>query len=370
MNQNLQKKYSELAFMQAQYAISVTDLEGSVLAVNKAYVKLYSLNHESDIIGKKQSVIKSSGVPRETYVDMWKTIKKGEIWRGDLINQAVTGEKIPVNLSIHPIFENGKQVAYMSFTIDRTQMVELEHQLLHSNKLAVLGTLGASLAHELNNPLTSLSLEAENLDELLDEREFNKIEGKKSVKTILKGVGRMKRVLNHLLLFVHKDDSQRKEIFSAKEMIEDSLLFLSRQLQNRGIDVILNLKMDLTIHGVRTDVESVIHNIISNAKHAFEENKVQRAALVLTAKQLDEDWIEVKILDNAGGIPEDVVGRIFEPFFTTKKEGQGTGLGLSISRKIIRETGGEISCKTWDGFTEFRILLPLSKQNKQSLFLD
>jgi PAS domain-containing protein len=77
MIETLQKKYSELAFMQAQYAISVTDLEGNVLAVNKAYIKLYCINHESDIIGKKQSMIKSSGVPKETYVEMWKTIKDG-----------------------------------------------------------------------------------------------------------------------------------------------------------------------------------------------------------------------------------------------------------------------------------------------------
>jgi hypothetical protein len=78
-------------------------------------------------------------VPNETYIGMWDTIKKGKIWRGDLINKAITCEKIPVNVSIHPIIENGHQIAYMSFTIDSSQLVELEHQLLHSNKLAVLG---------------------------------------------------------------------------------------------------------------------------------------------------------------------------------------------------------------------------------------
>jgi two-component system NtrC family sensor kinase len=361
--------YAQFAFMQAEYAINVTDLAGHLLAVNDAYLKLYGFDSIDQVLGRNQRVIRSSRTPAEKYREMWEMIAQDKIWRGELFNRRTTGEDIPVHLSIYPIFEDGRKIGYMGFTFDRTQQVQLERQLLHSNRLAVLGEIGAGLAHELNNPLTSLSLEAENLLELVESNLNDQAAAQKSLKGILNGVDRMKRVIEHLLMYVRKEVKPAEHV-ELSEVLQDCLLFLERQFRSRNIQLLIDLPKGLWVRANRTDLESVFHNLLTNARDAFDQVVTEKTIRIHTQK-CDDGWADLWVSDNAGGIPEEILPVIFEPFFTTKSDGNGTGLGLSISRKIILETGGEISCQSSDGHTHFRILLPLSSDpGPSALFLD
>lgn len=350
------------AFTQADYAINITDKQGVLIKVNQAYLDLYKFVSEADVVGKTQKVIRSPHTPVGIYKDMWSTILSGSTWRGNLNNIAQDGSEVFVHLTISPVRENGEIVGYMGFSLDRAQQVLLEKELFHANKLVVLATMGAGLAHELNNPLASILLDAEYLRDAFADPDapLDRQMAKSAAISVISGVERMKKVLEHLLMYSRKEGGvggQKYSTLTLTQLIEDSFLFLERQLRSRGIAIQLDLENNVFLHGNRTQLESVVHNLLSNSRDAFEGRKGEKV-IRIRAWRNEEGRLEIEYRDNAGGIPHAMLEKVFEPFFTTKKEMEGTGLGLAISRKIIVEHGGSISCKSGDGETVFHILLP------------
>lgn len=348
------------AFTQADYAINITDRNGVLIKVNQAYLDLYKFGSESEVIGKTQKVIRSPHTPVTIYKDMWSTILSGVTWRGNLNNIARDGSEVFVHLTISPVREQGQIVGYMGFSLDRAQQVLLEKELFHANKLVVLATMGAGLAHELNNPLASILLDAEYLRDVFAApgQAIDWPMATSATLSVLNGVERMKKVLEHLLMYSRKEGGgQTYSTLTLAQLIEDSFLFLERQLRSRGIGIHLDLQSEVFLQGNRTQLESVVHNLLTNSRDAFEGKKGDKRIDIL-ARQNPEGLVEIDYRDNAGGIPDSLLDKVFEPFFTTKKEFEGTGLGLAISRKIIVEHGGTISCQSANGETVFRILLP------------
>jgi len=352
--------YLENAFNLATYAINITDLKGTILHVNQAYINLYKYNKPEDLIGQTPRVIKSPKTPRSVHEDIWKTIIKDEIWEGDITNADSEGKDVYVHITITPIKIKGKKIGYMGFTIDRGQQVTLEKQLLHANKLVILGTIGAGLAHELNNPMTSISLDAEFILETVTGNidEAKKKELETAATTIVSSIERMKKVIDHLLIYSRKSDSEIKEPIEISTLLEDSLLLLKHQLSKQDIFVELKIEKQIYTLGNSTNLESVFHNLLTNSKDAFADSEIKNGKITIEVKVPDDKWINIKYTDNAGGIPGKTIGEIFDPFFTTKDEGKGTGLGLAITRKIIVEHGGFIQCSSRTDKTTFLIKLP------------
>ncbi len=351
----------EKAFSQAEYAINITDKNGILVKVNQAYLRLYKFADESDILGHTQRLIRSPQTPKGVYKHMWDTILAGETWRGELSNLAQDGSEVFIHLTITPIREEGNIIGYMGFSLDRSQQVMLERQLFHANKLVVLGTLGASLAHELNNPLASILLDAEYIRELFDSpnRDFDVQSALSAADSVIKGAERMKKVVEHLLNYSRKE-TESLGIFSLLDLVEDSFLFMDKQLKNRGIQLEYQIEEGIYVQGNRTQLESVIHNLLSNSRDAFDTFDPAEKLISIKATDCGGNLL-MEYTDNAGGISADVRPYIFDPFFTTKKETDGTGLGLSISKKIITEHGGQITCQSESDKTLFRIELPIAK---------
>ena len=352
------------AFTQADYAINITDPAGRLLRVNHAYLKLYKYDSEDEVLGQTQKIIRSPLTPDSLYKDMWQTISTGHSWRGDLINRARDGSDVHIHLTISPIRRENEIVGYMGFSLDRAQQVMLERQLLHANKLMVLGTLGAVLAHELNNPLASILLDAEYLKEILS-HPVNPTDQKpalEAAESVIQGVERMRRVLKHLLQYSKKDLPTEATSISIKELAEDSFLFLERQLVNRGIQLDLQIPEDLWVKGIRTQLESILHNLITNTRDAFANREEEGKYILISGKRNERGLVEILFEDNAGGISPENMEKIFDPFFTTKDGQMGTGLGLSISRKIVADHGGTIQCESKNSRTRFTILLPGSNR--------
>lgn len=355
-------KIIEYAFNQAVYAINITDLEGKLLNVNEAYLKLYKFSSKEEVLGKTSRIIGSPKTPNVVYEDMWNSIKAGKNWTGEITNVARDGREVFIHLTITPIYEMGKRIGYMGFSLDRGQQVTLEKQLLHANKLVILGTLGAGLAHELNNPLTSILLEAEFIQEHLSDLKESKLHEDliKASESILSGVARMQRVIEHLLVYSRKDSQNEREILSMSDIIEDSFLFMGKQLENRGIGVRKEIDPSLSVYGNKTGLESVIHNLLTNSRDAFKGRDMAEKYIKIKAFKSEKNFMTLDYIDNAGGIPKKYLDKIYDPFFTTKGEGEGTGLGLSITKKILVEHGGAISCESDQGTTRFLIRLPLA----------
>lgn len=353
----------EKAFIQADYAVNITDTRGVLLRVNQAYLDLYKFGSEAEILGQTQRLIRSPRTHDGLYKDMWETIATGRTWRGNLTNVARDGSEVYVHLTISPLRDQGRIIGYMGFSLDRAQQVQLERELFHANKLMVLGTLGAGLAHELNNPLASILLDAEYLRDALEDpaRPVPRDEAASAAKSVIAGVERMKKVLEHLLLYSRKESAQRFSTVAVDQLIEESFLFMEKQLRSRGIDIHLETQKDLFISCNRTQLESVIHNLLSNSRDAFEGRLKAGRRIEIKARSENGFLAHIEYRDNAGGIPAHLLPRIFEPFFTTKAEKDGTGLGLAISRKIVLEHGGTLECESLRETTTFHIRLPLTQ---------
>jgi PAS domain S-box-containing protein len=355
----------EKAFIQADYAVNITDTRGVLLRVNQAYLDLYKFASEKEILGKTQRIIRSPRTQEGIYKDMWDTISAGRTWRGNLTNVARDGSEVYVHLTISPLRENGRIIGFMGFSLDRAQQVLLERELFHANKLMVLGTLGAGLAHELNNPLASILLDAEYLRDALEDpaRPVPREEAARAAQSVIAGVERMKKVLEHLLLYSRKEGAQRYSTLAVDQLLEESFLFMEKQLRSRGIDIRLDADKHLYVSCNRTQMESVIHNLLANSRDAFEGRLKAGRRIALTARAEGPSLVHIEYRDNAGGIPAHLLPRIFEPFFTTKPEREGTGLGLAISRKIVLEHGGTLECETARETTTFHIRLPLTQSH-------
>lgn len=356
----------EDAFTQSDYAINITDSKGAMVKVNDAYLRLYKFASEGDILGKNQRIIRSPMTPDSLYKNMWATIASGKVWRGELTNRATDGSDVFIHLTISPIRRNGEIVGYMGFSIDRAQQVLMERQLFHANKLVVLGTLGAGLAHELNNPLASILLDAEYLRDYLKDPEqtVDASVALSAAESVIRGAERMRRVLEHLLFYSKKDSGTATSTISLRQLLDDSFLFIERQLTSRGIAIEIEMDGEYFVNGNRTQLESVIHNLLGNSRDAFAHSETPRKSITILSRFNDIDKVvRLEYRDNAGGIQPDILSRIFEPFFTTKG-GDGTGLGLAISKQIIAEHGGSIECESIEGATVFTILLPAARLPK------
>ncbi|MFQ5824261.1 MAG: response regulator [bacterium] len=247
------------------------------------------------------------------------------------------------------------------------ELIEVRQQLMQASKLAVLGTLGAGVAHELNNPLTVVSAEA---DEILDAVEvgyYNQELAVISAKNIKNHAEKMRIIIDHIRQYIRDDKNSGWKQLSINDPITDALILLKTQLDNSGIEVNLCLTENLPkIWGQHNKLESVFQNLIINTRDAFISiDDGRKKQLIISTFLNENNKIVVKFADNACGMSEPILSKIFNPFFTTKDIGNGTGLGLSIVHRNIKEHRGDIEVKSKEGQgTEFNITFPLERRKK------
>lgn len=239
-----------------------------------------------------------------------------------------------------------KEIKTYSEQLER-KVEEKTRQLIQSEKLASLGQLAAGVAHEINNPLTNIMLDAE----ALKRRSVRDEDAKKRAEEIISQVEAVKRIVNNLLEFSRRAEPEMG-IVDASQLIEKTLLMLSHQL--KGINVEKKYDAGLRIKGDFNQLQQVLLNIMLNAVQAMQgEGRLGIKA------GTNGELVEIEISDSGPGIPEENLSRIFEPFFTTKRRGEGTGLGLYIARDIVERHNGaiKVESRTGEG-SRFIIKLP------------
>ena len=245
------------------------------------------------------------------------------------------------------------------------KLKETQAQLAQAGKLATLGTLGAEVAHELNNPLTVVSAEADEIIEALGNGSFDKEFADISAKNIKKCAERMRVIIDHIRRYSRDDKNSVWEKVTINRPINDSLILLRSQLADSGISIELSLDENLPeMWGQINKLESIFQNLITNAADAFDSvNDGREKRLQISSSMVNTNRILVKITDNAGGMSKEVKSKIFKSFFTTKVAGKGTGLGLAIVQNLVKEHRGIIHVDSVDGRgTEFELNFPLEKR--------
>lgn len=209
-------------------------------------------------------------------------------------------------------------------------------QLTHAGKLAMLGTISASLMHELKNPLTSIIGFS---DLLLNKKDT--AEGiQKKISMIQKAAMQMKDTVDHLNVYTRQDTEEDMKNIKLNKTISGALEMIKSQVDDIGLTVEYDPNLG-DIWGNESQLEGVIQNLIINSVDSFQDHDILEKTIHIKTYERD-GRIFLDYEDNAGGMSKEILPKVFDPFFTTKRPGQGTGLGLSIIRNIIEHHKGLI----------------------------
>ncbi len=273
----------------------------------------------------------------------------------EVTGQRKDGSHFPMHLAVSEVRLDQRRL-FTGIVRDLTEQKRLEKQVLQAERLATIGKMAAKVAHEIRNPLSSISLNAELLeDEISGYDAVNTGEAKSLLKSMIAEIDRVTALTEEYLQFSRLPQVNPTP-GSIQQVLEEVLEFVRHDLSQKKIDV--HFRAGKKIGETRFDraqLRRVFLNIIRNAMEAMP--KGGRLKIHLEEKK---PYALVNIADTGTGIPEAIVAKIFEPFFTTKDF--GTGLGLAIVQQIIDEHHGEISCQSKVGEgTTFSIALPLGK---------
>ncbi|MFQ5650674.1 MAG: sensor histidine kinase [bacterium] len=246
------------------------------------------------------------------------------------------------------------------------QLQLILNQLAHVDKLAMMGTLGASVAHELNNPLTVISAEAEEIIDAIEGGHENQKLTVVSAKHIRQCADKMRYFVDHLRQYSRKDETTPWQKVDINTTIHDALLMLKPRLREANIRVQLSLAKTLPkIWGHHIKLESVFQNLIANAIDSFTPDCENRRRFVtISTTQEAKNGVVAQITDNGCGMSEEVRNKMFDPFFTTKKSDQGTGLGLAMVNTYLQDHHAELEVESQeDKGTVMTIRFPLERRS-------
>jgi signal transduction histidine kinase len=233
-----------------------------------------------------------------------------------------------------------------------------EHMIV-ADRLASLGELAASIAHEINNPLAVISEAAGWLRSRADRPELSAEElreaSDRALDKIESAVDRAARISRNFLHFARAPDATVRDIDLGELALEvRELTWRSAEADNIEVAVTTDENADLTAETDPYQLRQVLLNLVTNAVQA-----VARGGRVEIAVDGARDQVTMAVIDDGPGIPDEHIERIFEPFFTTKEAGHGTGLGLSVSRGIVEKLGGRIEVESRPGAgCTFRVVVP------------
>jgi len=268
----------------------------------------------------------------------------------------IVHKKVTVTLD-----ESGKPIRMVGTVQDITERRKMEEQLIITDRLASVGELAAGIAHELNNPLTSVI----GFSDLLLQRDVPD-DVKKDLEVINREARRTAGVVRNLLTFSRKHAPEKQPV-NINKIIQTVLALRAYEQQVNNIEVNTSLTADLPeIMANAFQLQQVFLNIIINAEH-FMVEAYRKGTLTITTERVG-DIIKASLADDGPGIPKENLGHLFDPFFTTKEIGKGTGLGLSISYGIITEHGGKIYAESEPGKgATFIVELPVSPLDDEGI---
>jgi len=340
----------ETAFNALAEGIAVVEPGGNVLRANHALAAIVELP-EPELVGRN-------------FCDM--IFGASEAVAG-LIGAAYRGERTTplvirpedshrvLRLTAAPLAE-AERGSVVILIEDVTEQRILEAQIIQNDKMASIGQLVSGVAHELNNPLTSIA----GLAELLLERPPHPELPREHLRVIYDQAERAGRIVRNLLTFARKGVPEKTAVDLHDVVVRTSLLIMY-ELHLHGIELDSQVSPDAAVVlGDRYELQQVLLNLVTNAVQAVSglgPGKPRRITLS-TLRSNTEAILRVR--DTGPGVPPHLVAYLFTPFFTTKAPGEGTGLGLSLSYGLVKAHGGVLEYEAPpDGGAEFRVTLPL-----------
>jgi C4-dicarboxylate-specific signal transduction histidine kinase len=238
-----------------------------------------------------------------------------------------------------------------------------EQKALRQSRLAILGELAAGIAHELNQPMQTLSLTLENIMLAIQDKQLSGEYLEQKMNYLFADISRMQDVIEHIRCFSRQSEDAGQSNFDLNQSISNAVGMLRDRFVQKGVKIILKLEDGIAhVSGNQYKFEHVILNLLTNARDAIgerkETDKQLRGEIEIVTKREEKQTI-VTVKDNGCGIPLEQQDKVFDIFYTTKSLEKGTGLGLSISAGIVKGMSGTLSIdSTPDVGTIITICIP------------
>jgi two-component system NtrC family sensor kinase len=326
------KEQWETAFDALSEGIAVVDDQGHIRRANRALAAMLGVPLPA-VIG--YDLGEALLGPSPALLELLAAARQGDRVQPVVLRSAPLGRTIRVNAARIPAPVHDQSIVVL--VEDVTDQQAMEAQLIQSEKLAAVGQLVSGVAHELNNPLTSIA----GLSELLLEQQELGAKDRGHLRVIHEQADRAGRIVRNLLTFARKGPGEQAAV-DLNDVIQRTLLLMSYDLKLKDVAIEKKLAPIPPVLGDHHALQQVVINLLNNAAQAVAENPPQRPRVILVSTWAD-DRVRMRVADSGPGIPDDVLPHLFTPFFTTKEPGQGTGLGLSITYSIVEAHGGRIA---------------------------
>lgn len=349
------KEHLESIINQTADAIHITDLDGKVLRVNRAFEQLYGWRSR-EVENRKLKII-----PPEAEEEMKQQhaqlIEGLSITSNETIWMKKDGTRVEVSVSTAPVRDElGEITALISVSRDITSRNRMEELLRRSEKLTTVGQLAAGVAHEIRNPLTTLR------GFLQLQQETNKL-NHRHLDLMLSELDRINLIVGEFLILA-KPQAVHFQERDIRFILGDVISLLDSQAHLHGVEFVLNASSDSAmVHCEENQLKQVFINLLKNGMEAMPNGGSIRIRL-----DHDEELnrVRIEIKDEGIGIPEEMMPKLGEPFFTNKES--GTGLGLMVSQRIIQSHKGMMDIKSvMNKGTTVIIDLPATKQLPESV---
>jgi len=346
------KEQWETAFDALSEGIAVVDERGAILRANRALAAMLGAPLPA-VIGRDLGGALLG--PSPVLSELLAAARDGGRVQPAVLRSVPLGRTIRVNAARIPAPDPAPahDQRIVVLVEDVTDQQALEAQLIQSEKLAAVGQLVSGVAHELNNPLTSIA----GLSEFLLEQHDLGTKDRGHLRVIHEQADRAGRIVRNLLTFARKGPGEQAAV-DLNDVIQRTLLLMSYDLKLKDIMIEKKLAPVPPVLGDRHALQQVVINLLNNAAQAVAENPLERPRVILLSTWVD-DRVRMRVTDSGAGIADAVLPHLFTPFFTTKEPGQGTGLGLSITYSIVEAHGGRITVeRPTEGGAAFIVDLP------------
>ena len=340
----------ETAFNALTEGIAMVGPAGSILRANRALAQLAEVP-ELELVGRSFSELFSgASEPVEGLIEAAYRREKS----APLVVRLDQSQRV-LRLTAAPLAgaEPGSVVILIE---DVTEQRMLEAQIIQNDKMASIGQLVSGVAHELNNPLTSIA----GLAELLLERPPHPELPREHLRVIHDQAERAGRIVRNLLTFARKGVAEKAAV-DLNDVVTRTSLLIVYELQLHGVELDSDLSPEpVVVLGDRYELQQVLLNLVTNAVQAVTGLGPARPRRITLVTRRSEGEALLRVCDNGPGVPKHLAPYLFTPFFTTKAPGEGTGLGLSLSYGLVKAHGGDLTYEPpAEGGAEFRVTLPL-----------
>lgn len=235
---------------------------------------------------------------------------------------------------------------------------EKDELIIAQSRNAAMGEMISMIAHQWRQPLTTISMDVNNILADIELESLNENELKNISKNIIERTQYLSKTIEDFRNFFKPEKTHEKT--DIKKVIQEAVSITNASLNNNSVILNINCSVEKSINTYSREVLQVLINIIKNAKEALEDNPTENRLIEIKCSQTEE-YLEIRIFNNGNKIPEDILEKIFDPYFSTKKENIGTGLGLYMSKIIIeKHLKGSLEAFNVRSGVEFVIVLPFN----------